>query len=222
VSTLISYGSRNLQATGLAALVAGQLQDSVARNGRATLAVAGGTTPKLLFRALSGAAIDWQNITIVPTDERLVPAGSPRLNASLIAKHLLINQAAMATFCSLTHKNGSATVDLCRDVDAILPLDVCVLGMGLDGHIASLMPDAPDIGDALAADAPTVIGQAPASVPEPRVTLSGRVLTAARHVHLLIHGQDKRAALDFAQKPGPYSDKPVRLILGIAQVHYAR
>lgn len=207
-----NYQSRALQAETLAAIVAGQLADALAAKGRAALAVPGGSTPGAFLRALSGAAIDWANVAVLLTDERMVPEGDARSNARLLRETLLQGKAAMARY-----------VPLDEDIRALLPLDVCVLGMGTDGHIASLFPGADRLAEALDPDcAAVVLPIRAAAAPEDRLTLTAPVLIGARHLHLLIVGAAKQAALERAKQPGPEAAAPVRAILARddLMIHY--
>ncbi len=224
---LISYRDQALQATGLAALVAGTLRAAIEARGQASLAVPGGTTPAPFLRALSGADLDWAHIRVMPTDERWVAADSPRSNARLLRETLLQGPAAAATLIPLAAP-ASAPEDaldgLASAVAAALPLDVCVLGMGEDMHTASLFPGADRLNDALDPDCPSPILpiRAPAA-PEPRITLTAPALLGAAHLHLLIKGRAKLRAFQRAERVGPVAEAPVRLILRAPQgvrVHY--
>ncbi len=223
---LISYRDGALQATGLAALVAGTLRAAIEARGQASLAVPGGTTPGPFLRALSGADLDWAHVRVMPTDERRVAADSPRSNARLLRETLLQGPAAAATLIPLAAPAPEdALDDLVGAVRAALPLDVCVLGMGADMHIASLFPGADRLKDALDPDCPTpILPTHTTAAPEPRITLTAPALLGAAHLHLLIRGRAKLRAFRRAERPGPVAEAPVRLILHAPQgvrVHYA-
>jgi len=216
------YSSPEIQAKALAAIVAGQLALGLAHKGHATLAVPGGTTPRLFLKLLSQAAIDWANVSVMPTDERCVPEDSERSNARLLRDLLLQGPAAEAELIPLFTPDET---DPAAVVAAHLPLDVCVLGMGADKHIASLFPEGDTLARALDPSCPDVSMtlNAPATT-EPRVTLTAPVLRAAKHVHLLITGEDKLAAFEAASHLGDWHDAPVRAILtltGEVTVHYS-
>ncbi|MBZ0128127.1 MAG: 6-phosphogluconolactonase [Rhodobacteraceae bacterium] len=211
------YADSDQQAAALAVCVAAQLRETLAAKGRATLAVPGGTTPGRFLVALSRADIDWPRVSVLLTDERFVPQESPRSNTRLLRETLLQNSAAKALLVPLfapARVPEEALARLSDGVRAVLPLDVCVLGMGADMHIASLFPGADRLAEALAPDCPDVLlPMRAAGAPEPRLTLTAPVLSSARHLHLLIKGRDKRAALDRAGTL-PAIDAPVAILMG--------
>lgn len=221
------YPDRETLMRDLAGLVADQLRAAIATKQRATLAVPGGTTPAPFLAALSEADLNWSAVTVMLTDERVVPELSPRSNTRLICETLMQNRAAEAHLLHF-HAVGSG-IELILDairgrVAAALPLDVTVLGMGADMHTASLFPGAPELAEALAADAPDIVAVRPPDQPEARLTLSAPVLRGSGVIHLLITGEDKLAALDKALEPGPVEEAPVRAVLDApcpVTAHYA-
>ncbi|MFO1105668.1 MAG: 6-phosphogluconolactonase [Amaricoccus sp.] len=221
------YPDRETLMRDLAGLVADQLRAAIATKQRATLAVPGGTTPAPFLAALSEADLNWSAVTVMLTDERVVPELSPRSNTRLIRETLMQNRAAEAHLLHF-HAVGSG-IELILDairgrVAAALPLDVTVLGMGADMHTASLFPGAPELAEALAADAPDIVAVRPPDQPEARLTLSAPVLRGSGVIHLLITGEDKLAALDKALEPGPVEEAPVRAVLDApcpVTAHYA-
>jgi 6-phosphogluconolactonase len=222
-----SYPDRDTLMRGLAELVADQLRAAHATKHRATLAVPGGSTPAPFLTALSEAELAWSDIDVLATDERMVPDHSGRSNARLIRESLLRNAAAAANLVPY-HPTGSRLDLVLRatseQVAKSLPIDVLVLGMGADMHTASLFPGAPELAAALAEDAPVLVEVHPPDAPEPRLTLSARVLRGASVIHILITGADKCAALETALRDGPVEAAPIRAILSApcpVTVHYA-
>ncbi|MDD9992014.1 MAG: 6-phosphogluconolactonase, partial [Rhodospirillales bacterium] len=189
----------------LADEVATVLEGAIRDTGRAALAVPGGTTPAAFLAALGGRALDWAAVAVTLTDERCVPADHPRSNRRLLDETLFAGTARAARFVAL---------DDAQALSALLPLDACVLGMGEDLHIASLFPGADRLGEALSADCgtPTLRLHAPGA-PEARISLTAPVLTGAGRCFVLIHGAEKRAALDQAGAAAGPADAPVRLVL---------
>lgn len=226
--TVTEHPSREALAEALAARVADALRAALAARGRASLALPGGTTPGPFMEALARQPLDWAAVTVLPTDERWVPADHPRSNAALIRRHLLRDAAAAAAVLDL-HQPGTATpreaeAAVAARVAPLLPLDVLVLGMGEDLHMASLFPDAPRIAEALAADAPAVMAmQGPLPEAEPRISLTLPALSSAAHRFLLLTGAGKRAALDRAAGLGdvPPSAAPILALLPGLAVHWA-
>jgi 6-phosphogluconolactonase len=216
-----SYPDRDTLMRSLAELVADQLRAAHATKETATLAVPGGTTPGPFLSALSEADLPWQGIRVLPTDERRVSEFSDRSNHRLIADTLIQNRAAKADLVSL-HEPLIGSLE--KRVEAVLPIDVLVLGMGDDMHTASLFPGAPELAAALAPDAPAVLEITPPSQPEARLTLTAHVLRAADVIHVLITGPDKLAAFEKARAGGPEAEAPIRAVLTApapVTVHYA-
>lgn len=210
------FSDRNALATALASAVADDLHTAVGEHRNATLAVSGGSSPVALFTALAATPLPWRNINVLPADERWVPEDHPDSNAGLIHRHLLQGEAAIAEFTGL-HARGDTPADGLKLVKQHLdslrwPLDVIVLGMGLDGHTASLFPDAPELPHLLTT--PTLCGTAtPPSQPQARMSLSASAINSARHRYLLLQGQDKRDVFESAAEPGPVEAMPIRAIL---------
>ena len=218
------YDSREDLAEALAAGVAAVLAGGIATRGRATLAVSGGSTPKLFFEHLSRAAIDWHDVEVLLVDERWVPETSERSNAALVRHHLLQHRAAVAEFVPL-HEDAPRPEDVLDIVNERIrllsgPLDAAVLGMGTDGHTASFFPGTPDLAGALHPenDEPVAIVRAEAAG-EPRVTLTLPPLVDARFLALHIEGEAKRSVLERALADGPIEDMPVRAVLRARREH---
>jgi 6-phosphogluconolactonase len=217
------YPDRDTMMRSLADLVSDQVRAAIASNGRATLAVPGGTTPGPFLSWLSREDLDWAEVRVLLTDERRVPVGSERSNLRLIRETLQQNAAAAARIIDL-NAGGDALETAEADVASVLPIDVLVIGMGADMHTASLFPGAPELAAALAEDAPALMLIRPPGQPEERLTLTAPVLRNAGAAHILITGQDKRAALDAALADGPAEDAPIRVVLSApcpVTVHYA-
>ncbi len=216
------YPSRDALMEGLAEVIAGQLRAALAQ-GPATLSVPGGTTPGPLFDALSTADLDWARVAVVLNDERWVAEDSPRSNTRLVRERLLQGKAAYATLLPLyapTPQPEQALADLSKGIEPHLPISVLLLGMGADMHIASLFPGADRLAEALSPQAPILMALRAEAAGEPRITLTARVLQAARNIHILITGHDKRAALARALQLAPLA-APVVTVLDQAIIHWA-
>ncbi|MET3589307.1 6-phosphogluconolactonase [Bartonella silvatica] len=205
-------------ALALADRVAAELSIAVLERKRATLAVSGGTTPKLFFHYLSKVDIDWQNIMITLVDERFVPAQHERSNESLVRHHLLQNFAAKAQFIGLYHK--APTVELAAFSAASRintlprPFDVIVLGMGVDGHTASFFPDADRLKQALDLQTQALVLPLHAkSAFAPRLTLTLPVIIQSRCIILHCEGFQKRDCFEEACQEGSELEMPIRSVL---------
>ncbi len=203
------FATRDELADTLTRDVAAALAEVMARKGHAVLAVSGGTTPALFFSRLSQAKIDWSNVTVTLVDERQVPEESPRSNAALLRKTLLVNDAATTRFVPLFRNEAEA---------AALSLDVVVLGMGTDGHTASFFPG----GDTLAevidpyTEKSLITITAPGSG-EPRLTYTLPKLLAASSLCLHIEGEEKLRVLEEALSGDNAHAMPIRAVLASAQ-----
>jgi 6-phosphogluconolactonase len=203
--------------------MASALRTALSVGDHASIAVPGGTTPGPIFDILSAADLDWARVTIMLTDERWVPDDHPRSNAGLIRARLLQGPASVAQFAPF-YRDGLSAADaaplLSEDFAEHFPLTLCVLGMGADMHTASLFPGAEGLADALSSAALAVCAVTPDSQPEPRITLSAAILNGALEKHLVIFGDEKRAALETALSLPP-EDAPIAAVITGGTVHWA-
>ena len=121
------------------------LRYSLTKYGAASFIIPGGTTPGPAFQSLSNAELDWGNITIAQSDERWLDSSHEQSNQKLTELSLLINRAAKANYVAMKNSSASSKIGLTqcnRDYQSMLtPFSVTMLGMGLDGHFASLFPN---------------------------------------------------------------------------------
>ncbi len=195
-----------------------RLAAGVAARGAALLIVSGGRTPLRFFRALSDQPIDWSRVAVTLADERRVADDSPRSNAKLVREALLQGRAAAAPLVPLADVRLDEDQELAaanaRIVNLPMPADVVALGMGDDGHTASWFPGAEGLAEAMDVGARALVAPIRAAgAPEPRLTLTGRVLLRARAIALHIEGADKLATLDKALGPGATDEMPIRAVL---------
>ena len=199
------FEAREELAETLARDVAEELARAIEAKGKATLAVSGGTTPRLFFEKLSEADLPWHRVTVTLVDERQVPETSERSNARLVRTHLLANRAAAARFVPLSGNDQAAEA---------APFDVVVLGMGSDGHTASIFPGADRLAEALDADTTERLIEISApGAGEPRITFTLPVIEQAGRLKLHIEGMEKKSVLDKALDDGPTEEMPVRAVL---------
>lgn len=210
--------SSTLVAT-LAGQVAELLRAGIRERGRASLVVSGGSTPVPFFAALSELELDWQQVIITLADERWVDSAVADSNEHLVRQHLLQNRAAAASFVGL--KNEALTAvqgeKECGDRLAQMPrpFDVLILGLGNDGHTASLFPQATRLDEALALDSGRLcLALTPPSAPHERMTLTLPALLQSRQIILHLAGSDKRAVYERALTNGPVVEMPIRAVLG--------
>ncbi len=218
------YADREMLALELAPLLATQLEQVLDLKERATFCVPGGTTPAPVFESLCAIDLDWSRVDVLPGDERWVPADSARSNMGMIRRHLLREQATAARLMPLYMAGKTpqqALPDLSLALAPHLPIDVLLLGMGADMHIASLFPGAQGLAEALAPDAPLLAVMHPPGQDEARVTLTAPPLRGAVEIHILITGEEKRAAIGRAAEIDDPLRAPICTVLDQATVHWA-
>ena len=203
----------------LAVDVAGWLRDGIEQRDVATLVVSGGSTPAPFFSALSAMELDWSKVVVTLADERWVPLTDKLSNEKLIRETFLVGTASSATFLSLY--NGAATPDEgwedCNHALGTLPAptDVVVLGMGGDGHTASLFPDTKGLSDACDLTTKKFCWPMhPPHLKESRITLTLAALLNCRQLVLHITGEDKREVFNQAHSG---ADLPIASVIESAQ-----
>lgn len=218
-----------------AAAVAGDIQfvieSALDARGSAVIALAGGKTPFPAYQKLAQAKLDWKKVTIVPTDERVVPLGDALSNVTALAKIFLPKGARVMPIVPNASDDYKAAG---RSADALMqdlhwPLDLCVLGMGADGHTASIFPGA-DFDEAMNGPKERrALGVMPDPLPKDapvaRVSLSRQGIVSARALMIAITGADKRTVLEQAIAEGASSPLPIGRVLADVElpvdVHWA-
>lgn len=205
-------------ANALAGELRVELQEAIAARGHASLVVSGGRTPALLFEQLSKEPLDWRKVWVTLADERWVDVQDPASNERMVRQTLLQNHAAAAQMIGM--KNAAASPaegsDWCwRSLARIpRPFDVVLLGMGDDGHTASLFPQSPGIVAALnGSNPPACVGMQAPVAPEQRISLNLTALLDARRVILHIQGEGKWSVYQRALQRGAVTELPVRAVL---------
>jgi len=206
-----------------ASAICHQLQQGIAERGQAVLVVSGGKTPLPLFQRLSATDLDWSRVTITLADDRWLDSSHADSNEGLVRANLLQHQAAAASFVSLFDAEhpqdaftGAATIN--QRVAAIADFDVLILGMGEDGHTASLFPCSEQIQAGLAPEAADVLAVQPTTAPYQRISFSKQRLLRSRHIYIHLVGDKKLTVLQQAQAGTDELQMPIRAILQQQQV----
>ena len=191
---LVRHASTQLLACAVAQRIAELSAQSILARGEFRLALAGGETPRLCYRQLRELPLDWSRIHVYFGDERCLPLGDAQRNDSM-ARDTLLSHVPLAgeNIHLIPAEQGAqeaahAYAQLFKNLP---PLDLVLLGMGEDGHTASLFPSNPAN---VLQDAVVPVFDAPKPPPE-RVSLSMRTLQAARHRLFMVAGSGKRDAL---------------------------
>ncbi|HTV98307.1 MAG TPA: 6-phosphogluconolactonase [Steroidobacteraceae bacterium] len=212
------FGSAQALESEVARDIAAQLARAITARGQAGLLVSGGRSPAGLFEQLSTRALDWSRVSIALVDERWVDPTDPGSNERMVRQALLRDGAAAARFCGLKNRARSPDLGAAAAWNASAhvprPIDVTVLGMGDDGHTASLFPGSPNLKSALDLKSPEgYIGMWSPSAPHARLSLNLRALLDSRRILIFLLGEAKLRTYAAACDPGPVEEMPVRAVL---------
>jgi 6-phosphogluconolactonase len=197
----------------LAHAVASDLAAAITARGRATLAVSGGRSPVPFFQALAQTQLDWGRVTVTLVDERVVPPEHADSNAGLVRQYLLQGAAAAAAFLPLVNTAANPEQELATAHTLWQTPDVVVLGMGDDGHTASLFPAAAQLADGLdAANPHALLTVVPPAAPHTRISMTLAELRRSGKLYLAIAGAGKRTVLDTAAQ-GVNDTYPISYLL---------
>ncbi len=217
-ATVQRYADQESLSADLAGQIAASLAAAIAARGVASLVVSGGRSPVKLFERLRALDLNWSRVCVALADERWVGPADPDSNEKLVRDVLLQDRAAAARFLGL--KNAAPSPDLgavsAWETFARVPrpFDTVVLGMGDDGHTASLFPHSPNLPSALnPAAVAGCVGMWSPVAPQPRLSLNLTALLDARRIVILITGESKWRTYLAAASAGPVQDMPVRAVL---------
>ncbi|MGF1607625.1 MAG: 6-phosphogluconolactonase [Rhodothalassiaceae bacterium] len=221
------FGSRKDLVPAVARFIAERLERSIERNGRAGLVVSGGSTPKLVYPKLSQAKIAWEKVVVTLSDERIVPRTHEASNEGIVRRMLLQNEAEKAEFLSLL-TNDKHPKDAEKTVESRFelmpwPTAVTLLGMGTDGHTASLFPQDASLAAALDRDSgrlakAVLLPKPPPEAPYHRMTLTVPALLKTEQIILLITGEEKQDVLSDAFLNDDETHMPIRAFLHQSRV----
>jgi 6-phosphogluconolactonase len=217
------FSNREDLVSALVDRIAELLSQAIAERGQASFLVSGGSSPRAVYEALAERDLDWSKVVVALVDERWVPFEHAASNEAFIRKHLLRTNAAAASFVVMKTDDSTAALGLatCEARYAALPgdADVCLLGMGSDGHTASLFPHAKglDLAMSLATTARCAVIHAHASevtgAHTERMTLTRAYLARAKKRILLISGPEKRDVYNAVKANHDSSATPVSAFL---------
>lgn len=204
------------------------LQGELAGNGHASLLVSGGSTPAPVYLALARQSLDWARVEVGLVDERWLPIGDPDSNARLIQETLLTGHASAAKFTPLRRPGQEFSEAVLAANQSSLPATVALLGMGPDGHTASLFPNMRELDQALhslayyvGVDASGCPGAGPW---RQRVSLTPAGLAKAATRLLLIRGEHKRDVIQRALAGNDPHELPIRAVFSLPgaplQIHW--
>lgn len=182
----------------------------------AAVVVSGGTTPAPVYSYMAHKELDWHRVHVLLSDERWVSVDHPDSNERMLRTALERSRAAYAqipAYADLTKTPGERCRELGEEFDKLpLPFTSVLLGMGEDGHFASLFPDADELRQALDLQSPgSFIPVKTAGSPYPRISMTLAALLRCDEILLLISGHKKRTVLEHAAEPG--SDLPIAHLL---------
>jgi 6-phosphogluconolactonase len=198
------FDSRTLASQAVARHVAEAIRQQLGRSPRTAIIVGGGSTPAECFEILSGTDLQWDRVQIVPSDERCVPAGSDASNEGMIRRLLVTNRAADANLVPMYNEkllpDNQCSAFEKRLKPVSRPFAISLLGMGADGHFASLFPDSDNLDEGLNAgcDKNCMIVRTAASA-YPRMSLTLPALLDSTRIVLFFFGATKRKVYEHAK-----------------------
>ncbi len=202
MTTVLKFDSRDAASAGAAARIAGRVGSELERDDNASLVVSGGTTPAKCFEYLSGYELNWDKVQVVLSDERWVPRNHKDSNERMVRAALLKDQAARASVLPIYQKDLSVE-ERCEALQSLYPENgfACsMIGMGVDGHFASLFPNSDSLEAGLnLANQSFYIPIRTAASPHPRVSMTLAALLKSDEILLLMFGTEKLAVFERAE-----------------------
>ena len=216
-----SYTQRDEMIVTATRQISDAIKKAIKTKGTASLMLSGGSSPRPVYEALSDMDLPWEKVTIGLVDDRWIKRGQPGSNETFLDETLFKGLAKKAKFIGLKtqYRNPAAGVKASeKQISAIpKPFDVCVMGMGLDGHTASWFPNSKGLRDALDPNNPDSViaidarGCPVAGNHPERITLTLSAVMAAKEIILMIPGAGKSDVFEQSAKKSVY-DAPVKAL----------
>jgi 6-phosphogluconolactonase len=200
------FASADALAASVCQLVIDAIHTGIAARGFATLVFSGGRTPEFFLPKLAQLDLEWSKVNVTLADERWVDESSPHSNTAMLKRTLLQGKAAAARFIPLVNQAATAVDGVVEGRHHLIaintPYDLVLLGMGNDGHFASLFPGTPDLAHKLAANNTERLVAVPApttaSPHVERISMTLAELSRSAHIRLILQGDEKLKVLNAA------------------------
>ncbi len=196
------FDTRAEASAAAAERIAELLENRLQHQARASFVISGGTSPLDCLAALAGTPLDWDRVEVLLSDERWVPPDHADSNENMARASLLVNEASEATLQSV-YAEGVSPEERCDELQdplPVLPFSCSLIGMGSDGHFASLFPDADNLEFGLDVESARLyIPVTTAASPHPRVSMTLAGISRSDEVVLLFFGEDKLAVYEKAR-----------------------
>ena len=203
-TNIIKYTSRETQEEALADEIALLLNEFIEGGKEPVLLLSGGSTPANMYSMLSEKDICWKKVNVLLVDERYVSPECNFSNEKMIREKLLKNKSSAAKFTGMIHDltNAAENLRLLEKLYTGLDMEnaIVVLGMGTDGHFASLFTGDPASISGLLPNAPLLINTKAPTEPIHRISFSAPALYKAKYVYLMITGKQKLEVLTNSEK----------------------
>jgi 6-phosphogluconolactonase len=197
------------------------ISEDIIKFGKAKILLSGGSTPGGLYRKLSSTQLDWSKVIVGLVDERFVKNSSDFSNEKLVKTCFLINEAKNATFIPMIFSADNEALNLLRTNESYAVFNdasVIILGMGEDGHTASLFPNDSDSNKAMDSEQNIFFTNSPSN-PTRRITCTPKLLLSSKNIFLMLTGENKKEVLFSAAK----NKLPISHFIGsITEIYYSK
>ena len=197
------------------------ISEDILKLGKAKILLSGGSTPSGLYRKLSSTQLDWSKVIVGLVDERFVKNSSDFSNEKLVKTCFLINEAKNATFIPMIFSADNEALNLLRTNESYTIFNdssVIILGMGEDGHTASLFPNDSDSTRAMDSEQNIFFTNSPSN-PTRRITCTPKLLLSSKNIFLMLTGENKKEVLFSAAK----NKLPISHFIGsITEIYYSK